>query len=76
MNEPGCAVKAAVEDGTIAESRYASYLDMVNGVDAVSYTHLRAHETVLDLVCRLLLEKKKKQKNTKKKNIHYKTDNE
>src|SRR5665811_2468334 len=24
---------------------------------AVSYTHLRAHETVLDLVCRLLLEK-------------------
>ena len=28
-------------------------------VEAVSYTHLRAHETVLDLVCRLLLEKKK-----------------
>ena len=27
--------------------------------EAVSYTHLRAHETVLDLVCRLLLEKKK-----------------
>ena len=26
---------------------------------AVSYTHLRAHETVLDIVCRLLLEKKK-----------------
>ena len=25
---------------------------------AVSYTHLRAHETVLDLVCSLLLEKK------------------
>ena len=25
----------------------------------VSYTHLRAHETVLELVCRLLLEKKK-----------------
>src|SRR5665811_1025438 len=29
------------------------------GLVAVSYTHLRAHETVLDLVCRLLLEKKK-----------------
>ena len=29
--------------------------------DPVSYTHLRAHETVLDLVCRLLLAKKKKQ---------------
>ena len=28
-------------------------------VSPVSYTHLRAHETVLDLVCRLLLEKKK-----------------
>ena len=26
----------------------------------VSYTHLRAHETVLDLVCRLLLAKKQK----------------
>ena len=26
--------------------------------EAVSYTHLRAHETVLDIVCRLLLEKK------------------
>ena len=26
---------------------------------SVSYTHLRAHETVLDLACRLLLEKKK-----------------
>ena len=32
---------------------------------SVSYTHLRAHETVLDLVCRLLLEKKKNTKNSK-----------
>ena len=31
----------------------------ISGIEAVSYTHLRAHETVLDLVCRLLLEKKK-----------------
>ena len=31
-----------------------------HGLHAVSYTPLRAHETVLDLVCRLLLEKKKK----------------
>src|SRR5660397_274525 len=29
--------------------------------DAVSYTHLRAHETKANLVCRLLLEKKKTQ---------------
>ena len=33
-----------------------------NGYTTVSYTHLRAHETVLDLVCRLLLEKKKRHK--------------
>ena len=32
---------------------------------AVSYTHLRAHETVLDLVCRLLLEKKNTKTNRK-----------
>ena len=32
--------------------------DLTKGLDSVSYTHLRAHETVLDLVCRLLLEKK------------------
>src|SRR5678815_5657639 len=30
---------------------------------SVSYTHLRAHETPEHLVCRLLLEKKKKKKN-------------
>src|SRR5665811_2561860 len=34
--------------------------DKADAAEAVSYTHLRAHETVLDLVCRLLLEKKKK----------------
>ena len=41
-------------------------IDLVDGdgfiprdLKTVSYTHLRAHETVLDLVCRLLLEKKK-----------------
>ena len=37
---------------------------------AVSYTHLRAHETGRNLVCRLLLEKKKihqKKKETRKK---------
>src|SRR5680860_1646229 len=32
--------------------------------NAVSYTHLRAHETDSYLVCRLLLEKKKKNKKT------------
>ena len=33
--------------------------EYADDVVTVSYTHLRAHETVLDLVCRLLLEKKK-----------------
>ena len=37
---------------------------------AVSYTHLRAHETVLDLVCRLLLEKKKIRYNTDSIQLH------
>ena len=41
---------------------------------AVSYTHLRAHETVLDLVCRLLLEKKNKTTKQKKKKKHNKTE--
>ena len=39
------------------------FLDQLGGTRgssvAVSYTHLRAHETEADLVCRLLLEKKK-----------------
>ena len=34
--------------------------DNLNGVEPVSYTHLRAHETKANIVCRLLLEKKKK----------------
>ena len=32
----------------------------IDALSAVSYTHLRAHETRSNLVCRLLLEKKKK----------------
>eukprot|EP00658_Telonema_sp_P-2_P053537 TRINITY_DN420_c0_g2_i1.p2 TRINITY_DN420_c0_g2~~TRINITY_DN420_c0_g2_i1.p2 ORF type:complete len:141 (-),score=54.02 TRINITY_DN420_c0_g2_i1:76-498(-) len=37
-------------------------LGLESTVKAVSYTHLRAHETPEHLVCRLLLEKKKKKK--------------
>ena len=39
----------------------------------VSYTHLRAHETVLDLVCRLLLEQTKTQHTTElsRKNLRH-----
>eukprot|EP00831_Metopus_contortus_P005890 TRINITY_DN12219_c0_g1_i1.p1 TRINITY_DN12219_c0_g1~~TRINITY_DN12219_c0_g1_i1.p1 ORF type:complete len:158 (-),score=31.90 TRINITY_DN12219_c0_g1_i1:43-516(-) len=39
---------------------------MYSALIPVSYTHLRAHETSLHLVCRLLLEKKKKTKNQQK----------
>ena len=44
--------------------------DLDYTLEAVSYTHLRAHETVLDLVCRLLLEKKKN-KQKQKTNLHF-----
>ena len=47
-------VASAVGGITTGDSVGAS-----NTTGTVSYTHLRAHETVLDLVCRLLLEKKK-----------------
>ena len=41
----------------------------------VSYTHLRAHETVLDIVCRLLLEKNKLSPTVdmKKRSLHMDT---
>ena len=45
-----------VEDGEVNQE-LDSRMNII--INPVSYTHLRAHETVLDLVCRLLLEKKK-----------------
>ena len=48
-------IVAAVLAAAPARARLA-LIDHVTS--PVSYTHLRAHETVLDLVCRLLLEKK------------------
>ena len=49
---PHCICTIQILNST---SLYLYYTDH----EPVSYTHLRAHETVLDLVCRLLLEKKK-----------------
>ena len=51
------------------QQRTAIARALVKGADLVpvSYTHLRAHETVLDLVCRLLLAKKKNNKKQKQK---------
>jgi len=34
--EPGCAVRKALESGEIAESRYKSYIDMLEGIDEES----------------------------------------
>ena len=45
----------------VGDVDYASAAAVAGAITPVSYTHLRAHETVLDLVCRLLLEKKKNQ---------------
>ena len=46
---------------SIKNPRYAEYevilqllTESIKATKSVSYTHLRAHETVLDLVCRLL----------------------
>src|SRR5665647_3879874 len=46
-------------------------LIVLRTIRAVSYTHLRAHETDSYLVCRLLLEKKK----IKKKKLQYTLNN-
>ena len=37
INEPGCAVKAAVENGTVAQTRYQSYLNMYYNDDEETY---------------------------------------
>ena len=64
IRDSSYTVKATVTKGTpiIAVKPNSAAPEAVSGAcaETVSYTHLRAHETVLDLVCRLLLEKKKK----------------
>ena len=64
QNVPRARVKgplAPLADGFRTELDRLGYTDLSREfkINPVSYTHLRAHETVLDLVCRLLLEKKK-----------------
>ena len=58
MERAGEMVEVSMSDVTsklqLADTAQIIVLD----ADAVSYTHLRAHETRHDLVCRLLLEKK------------------
>nr|WP_208431831.1 hypothetical protein [Bartonella schoenbuchensis] len=54
----GVGMGVYVKNGTL-EILEGTTISLADGgrYGAVSYTHLRAHETVLDLVCRLLLEK-------------------
>eukprot|EP00658_Telonema_sp_P-2_P018908 TRINITY_DN17401_c0_g1_i10.p1 TRINITY_DN17401_c0_g1~~TRINITY_DN17401_c0_g1_i10.p1 ORF type:complete len:110 (-),score=26.58 TRINITY_DN17401_c0_g1_i10:91-420(-) len=56
-----CSQECSVHGGQLG--RPALEDDMRERSSAVSYTHLRAHETPEHLVCRLLLEKKKKKNN-------------
>ena len=51
---------AKVAEGYFAFPKLEGPISNRMGFNAVSYTHLRAHETGRNLVCRLLLEKKKK----------------
>eukprot|EP00825_Cyclidium_porcatum_P004875 TRINITY_DN12317_c0_g1_i1.p1 TRINITY_DN12317_c0_g1~~TRINITY_DN12317_c0_g1_i1.p1 ORF type:complete len:285 (-),score=52.88 TRINITY_DN12317_c0_g1_i1:54-908(-) len=44
----------------LSHYQFSQFQKIQKKQEAVSYTHLRAHETRHDLVCRLLLEKKKK----------------
>ena len=60
---------ALIKDGTFAYTHIDNEgKEHYVGFVSVSYTHLRAHETGRNLVCRLLLEKKKTEKQKKKKN--------
>ena len=60
---PGPGRETAIRSIQNAGIKVTSIKDVTplphNGCRPVSYTHLRAHETSLHLVCRLLLEKKK-----------------
>ena len=55
------AMRSIDEKGAVPHGDVKAWVESWGGkreTAPVSYTHLRAHETVLDIVCRLLLEKK------------------
>ena len=51
----GLSLEAIARALKISKGVVAKYLRLASAVGAVSYTHLRAHETKANLVCRLLL---------------------
>eukprot|EP00658_Telonema_sp_P-2_P081227 TRINITY_DN8279_c0_g1_i13.p1 TRINITY_DN8279_c0_g1~~TRINITY_DN8279_c0_g1_i13.p1 ORF type:complete len:170 (+),score=80.56 TRINITY_DN8279_c0_g1_i13:170-679(+) len=64
-NRPDIIDSAVLRPGRLDQLIYIPLPDLASRVqilkaNSVSYTHLRAHETPEHLVCRLLLEKKKK----------------
>src|SRR5665213_2027953 len=60
--QPFTSAPYALNSGLLGGLASSQFLQLAQGLqtDASSYTHLRAHETGRNLVCRLLLEKKKK----------------
>src|SRR5450756_2972390 len=65
-----CGSRLAFENTLLCPATLCFFITQRNRLDTsepVSYTHLRAHETRHDLVCRLLLEKKKKKQTKKQK---------
>jgi len=60
VSGPGLVAKNTKDVGkqVFGDGVIGNFIDDWINPMAVSYSHLRAHETVLDLVCRLLLEKK------------------
>ena len=62
LHAPPVRAQSAATTGAIEGTVLDESGGVLPGISAVSYTHLRAHETVLDLVCRLLLEKKNNQR--------------
>src|SRR5665648_1235741 len=59
-NEAVMAFSILLTDSFTRSSAASGWAIKLVNWASVSYTHLRAHETRHDLVCRLLLEKKKK----------------
>ena len=56
LRDRGCSLRAFRHEVVEDMNLYGELHRFIP--EPVSYTHLRAHETVLDLVCRLLLAKK------------------
>ncbi|GAB5817744.1 hypothetical protein JMUB7530_28100 [Staphylococcus aureus] len=57
MSEEKHVVEHEQQKKEKTKKQYKPFWIVMSFIIPVSYTHLRAHETCADLVCRLLLEK-------------------